>query len=489
MFTVTSLTRRATAALLAAALGLAAAGGTAATSSPAVAAATSTGSFTPIFTDDFDGTAMNRTNWAVYNNANTPKAHLASNVVVHDGMVTLQTKYDSALGKWTTAGMCLCLNRSLRQTYGEWEMRARVSAGDSRAVALLWPTTGWPPEVDFMEMGGEDVQGTRQLNTMTVHYGPRSQNNMIHSSETGDFTQWHTIGVQWSPGVIRYLLDGQVTRTVASPNVPNQQMWFGVQTSPEAAAKPTVPVNFDMDWVKEYAYNPDGVAPAQVAPAVVTAPSPAFIPSAGVGSDSANGAIPVSVDWSARPGSSAICKQILSRVVGAAAPVGVPLTSVTATDARDTLTLGQAIHYTAQATGCDGSASPAANGPTRIYNVTQQDGPWVSRRGSWSTLTSPAFAGGSLGETYVPGASISFYMGHVAAVGLVGERGPHKGLAKVYVDGSYSTTLDNYAPVTAERRVLWSGTFPEAGPHTVTVVNVGAAGSGLGVDAVAKLTS
>ncbi len=489
MFTVTSFTRRATIAVIAAAVGLASAGGAAATSSPAAAAPTSTGSFTPIFADDFNGTSVNRANWAVYNNAKTPKAHLAANVVVHDGMVSLETKYDSALGRWTTAGMCLCQNKSLRQTYGEWEMHARVSAGDSRAVALLWPTSGWPPEVDFMEMGGEDAQGSRQLNTMTVHYGPRSQNNMIHSSESGDFTQWHTIGVQWSPGVIRYLLDGQVTRTVASPNVPNQQMWFGVQTSPEAAAKPTTPVNFDIDWVREYAYNPDGAGPALTAPAVVTAPSAAFRPSAAVGSDSSNDVIPVSVDWAAKPGSSAICKQVLTRAVGAAAPVGVRLTSATASNAVDTLTLGERIRYTAQATGCDGSASPAATGPTRIYNVTQQDGDWVSRAGSWSTLTSSAFSGGTIGETYVPGASVRFYMGHVAAIALVGERGPHKGTARVYVDGVYSTTLNNYATATAERRVLWTDSFSEAGPHTLTVVNVGSAGSGLGVDAVAKLTS
>src|SRR5690242_10298973 len=210
MLTIAPLARRATIAVIAAALTLGPAAAAAGMSIPADGSAgASSGSFVPTFVDNFDGTSINRSDWAVYNNAKTAKAHLASNVVVHDGMATLQTQYNAALGRWTTAGMCLCNNKSLRQTYGEWDMRARVSAGDSRAVALLWPTVGWPPEIDFMEMGGQGTQGSRQLNTMTMHYGARAENYQIHSSESGDFTQWHTIGVQWTPGVIRYLLDGQ----------------------------------------------------------------------------------------------------------------------------------------------------------------------------------------------------------------------------------------------------------------------------------------
>ncbi len=227
---------------------------TAATSAhtAAGASAATSGTFRQVFFNDFTS-SIDRHYWAVYNNARTYKAHLASNIVIHNGYVSLLTRYNSSLGKWTTAGMCLCNNWSLRQTYGEWDMRARVSAGDSRAVALLWPSVGWPPEVDFMEMGGRSTQGTRQLNTMTVHYGSPSQNYMAHSSESGNFTTWHTIGVRWTPGSIEYLLDGKVTRTVTT-GVPHQRMWFGVQTAPERGITPTKSVSFDIDWVRQYSY-------------------------------------------------------------------------------------------------------------------------------------------------------------------------------------------------------------------------------------------
>jgi beta-glucanase (GH16 family) len=227
---------------------------TAATSSGDSGSSAAAGTFHQVFAAYFTNPTVDRRYWAVYNNGSEAKAHLAANVVTQNGYVSLKTRYNSSLGKWTTAGMCLCNAPSLKRTYGEWEMRARVSAGDSRAVALLWPTVGWPPEVDFMEMGGESTQGTRQLNTMTVHYGSHAQNYMIHSSEKANFTIWHTIGVRWTPSSIQYMLDGKVTQTITA-HVPHQQMWFGVQTAPERSSRPTKPVDFDIDWVKEYAYS------------------------------------------------------------------------------------------------------------------------------------------------------------------------------------------------------------------------------------------
>jgi beta-glucanase (GH16 family) len=243
------LTRVAVIGAIAGALTLGSAAAQAATS----ASAGASGAFRQIFVDDFNHSSVDRRQWAVYNNARTATAHVASNIVTGHGYVSLQTRYNAALRRWTTAGMCLCNQKSLRRTYGQWLMRARVSAGDSRVVALLWPSVGWPPEIDFYEMGGRGVQGSRRLNTMTVHYGSAAQNYMIHSSERGNFTTWHTVGVRWTPTRIQYLLDGKVTDTITS-HIPHQQMWFGLQTAPSRGAKPSRPVHFDIDWVKVYAY-------------------------------------------------------------------------------------------------------------------------------------------------------------------------------------------------------------------------------------------
>jgi hypothetical protein len=263
-------------------------------------------------------------------------------------------------------------------------------------------------------------------------------------------------------------------------------MWFGVQTSPEGQAQPTTPVTFDIDWVKEYAYDAASPATPPTAPTVTTPPSASFVSSGTIASDAASAALPVSVGWAAKAGSSAVCQQALTRTVAGSAPVAVKLSSPTATTASDTIAAGQTLSYSARATGCDGLASPATAGPVRSYKVAQEG----SFAGSWSTLTSSsAFSGGSIKETYASGASESFYMGQAAAIALVGERGPHKGVARLYLDGKYLTSLNNYAPATAERSVLWTDSFAVPGPHTLTIVNVGTGGSGLGIDGLAKLTS
>jgi beta-glucanase (GH16 family) len=241
------------------------------TAGAAVGSTPVTESFSQVFSDDFTGTAIDKTHWSVYDNAAGHLAHSAKNVVVHDGMLTLKTAYDATVGKFTTGGVCLCPTRgSLAQTYGEWEYRARVSAGDSRALAMLWPDIGWPPEIDFLEMGGQGAQGTRQQSTQTMHYD--ADNKMIHSSQFADFTQWHTIGVKWGPGFLQYLLDGQPSYTIASPSVPAQLMRLGLATAPQIGGPTTQPVTYDIDWVKQYSYTgAAGTAPAATGGVVATA--------------------------------------------------------------------------------------------------------------------------------------------------------------------------------------------------------------------------
>jgi hypothetical protein len=47
---------------------------------------------------------------------------------------------------------------------------------------------------------------------------------------------------------------------------------------------------------------------------------------------------------------------------------------------------------------------------------------------------------------------------------------------KVYVDGSYATTIDTYAADWSARQVVWSRTWAGSGSHTVKLVVVGTAG-------------
>ena len=117
-------------------------------------------------------------------------------------------------------------------------------------------TGSWPPEIDFAEDGG----GNRQTTTATLHYG--SGNTQVQRSVNADFTQWHTLGVEWTPGKLVYTLDGQPWATVTNPNVPSRPMVLAMQTQvwgcgiagydcPDASTPASSDV--DVDWVVAYA--------------------------------------------------------------------------------------------------------------------------------------------------------------------------------------------------------------------------------------------
>jgi beta-glucanase (GH16 family) len=213
-----------------------------------------------VFFDGFSGTRLDCARWSLY--SGQPKSSAAaywkpSQVSVRDGMLTLRTSYDRALGKYVSGGLDDARARDGVQTYGTYLMRFRMDSGNGVGdVALLYPAGGgWPPEIDFTESGG-----SRTTSVATLHYG--STNHEIHRTVQADFTKWHVAGVTWRPGVLQYSLDGHVYATVRSSQVPDVPMWLGIQTQasvcttvfPATCRTPSTPatVDMDVDWVAVY---------------------------------------------------------------------------------------------------------------------------------------------------------------------------------------------------------------------------------------------
>ena len=182
-----------------------------------------------------------------------------SHVVDRHGIVSLETYRDPRFGgRWVSGGISSAL--ALKQTYGKYEVRLRMDPGKGVAVvALLWPVADhWPPEIDFAENGGET--SARRHVTATLHYG--SHNTQIQHSVSGDFTHWHTLGVEWLPSELVYTLDGHAWAVVKGPEVPSEPMELDIQTQagtcgdafapcPDATTPPRV--NAQIDWVAVYA--------------------------------------------------------------------------------------------------------------------------------------------------------------------------------------------------------------------------------------------
>ncbi|GAA3390200.1 glycoside hydrolase family 16 protein [Cryptosporangium minutisporangium] len=227
--------------------------GSAATAMPA----TDLAGWRRVLSDDFTGTELSN-RWLAYDGQ--PSGDPAgwfdpAHVRVSDGVLTIRGAYQKARRKWVTGGVST--RNSLKQTYGKYEVRFRADRGKGISYALLlWPVDdSWPPEIDFAEDNGD----RRDRLHATLHAIGGSQ---IERSVTGDFTDWHVVGVEWTPGRLAYTVDGRVWATLLDERVPDQPMALALQTQawycghtwqrcPDSSTP--AQVNLQVDWVVAYA--------------------------------------------------------------------------------------------------------------------------------------------------------------------------------------------------------------------------------------------
>jgi beta-glucanase (GH16 family) len=219
-----------------------------------------------VFADDF--TSSTDKCWGDYSANPIPSSPTAAwvpgRVSISGGEAVLNSSYDSALGKWASGGMSSA--PCLGQEYGKYEVRFRMDQAQGVKYAiLLWPTSGiWPQdgEIDF----GEDGGGNRSETTLTNHYADSSGGDeidpQVHTS--ADFSQWQTLGVEWTPNKLVETLNGQDVGEIDGSHVPADPMNLDIQTESNtdcsiasyySCMDSTTPanVNMDVDWVVSYA--------------------------------------------------------------------------------------------------------------------------------------------------------------------------------------------------------------------------------------------
>ena len=221
-----------------------------------------------IFFDNFDRCSLGD-QWGTYEGqpgGNPVGRWDPAMVSLSDGMLHLTGKQSG--GDWVSGGVS---NFPVTQLYGRWEVRMRAQpSADLSYHMLLWPKDEeWPPEIDF----AESVSSDRSSTEAWIHWKDADgQNAKTNARIDGDFTQWHTVGVEWLPGIVRYLLNGKVWAEVRSDTmVSKTPMWLALQVeagacerredwgmSPCAASEPRPDSSVvEVDWVVVYRPNGD----------------------------------------------------------------------------------------------------------------------------------------------------------------------------------------------------------------------------------------
>ncbi len=194
----------------------------------AVSAPTETLAQTLVWSDEFDGTSLNSSNWeplfgtgTAYglpagwgNNELQYYTDRPQNVYVQNGQLHIVARSENYAGSnYTSARL---RTRNLQEfLYGRIEARIKLPSGQGIWPAFWMLPTGSPyggwasgGEIDIMESTNfaDEIYGT-------IHFGGNWPNNTYNGGTiiTGeDFSQdFHVYAIEWRPTEIRWFLDGQ----------------------------------------------------------------------------------------------------------------------------------------------------------------------------------------------------------------------------------------------------------------------------------------
>ena len=220
-----------------------------------------------IFTEDFTKSvplgsfpsAVSRT-WGAYpypwqDSPRNGRYHPGKTVSWHDGMADIWLHTER--GEHLVAALAPKINGPKEgegQLYGRYAIRFRAeSIPGYKAAWLLWPTSEvWPRdgEIDFPE-GSFDGLIDAFMHRRGATFGGDQD---VHAAGVPFASDWHTAVIEWSPGSVKFYLDGRLVGHSTS-RVPNRPMRWVIQNETENTSTP--PPDWSqghvfIDWVAVY---------------------------------------------------------------------------------------------------------------------------------------------------------------------------------------------------------------------------------------------
>lgn len=179
--------------------------------------------YTLKWSDEFNGTALNRMDWNVethepgwVNDELQAYVDSTDNIKVQDGKLLIQpVKKENEDGTYSYTSGRVNTQGKHDFKYGYFECRAKVPTGKGYLPAFwMMPTDEnlygqWPKcgEIDIMEVMGQETNKAYG----TIHYGePHDQSQGTYSvAAANNFADhYHTYAVDWEPGKITWYVDG-----------------------------------------------------------------------------------------------------------------------------------------------------------------------------------------------------------------------------------------------------------------------------------------
>lgn len=186
-----------------------------------------------VFEENFDATTLDPAKWRIEDAAlvknNELQYYAPDEVYTENGHLVLRSRQRSYGGRNYTSGLVDTIGR-FALTYGRVEARMKLPRGQGLWPAFwMLPADGaWPPEIDIMELLGNNPNRVY----MTHHWGAWPNVSHYGCDFSGpDFSQgYHTFTIEWTPDHINWYVDG-VLRCFASSPIPDRPMYIILNTA------------------------------------------------------------------------------------------------------------------------------------------------------------------------------------------------------------------------------------------------------------------
>jgi beta-glucanase (GH16 family) len=182
----------------------------------------------------------------------------SQNLVIEDGILRMVIKKEEYKGKPYTAGG-LDTEYFYTGNEGRYVVRARFQDGYGyQGYICMFPTNGWPPEVDFAEVRGNYPQHCY----FTQHYrdGEGKIKNTASRLENRPFTkEFHEYTLLWDEGRLIFIVDSEAVDTMEQ-RFENTPMYLAMGCFAGACGQwadcpdntTPSPVSMDIDYVRIY---------------------------------------------------------------------------------------------------------------------------------------------------------------------------------------------------------------------------------------------
>lgn len=179
------------------------------------------------------------------------------------------------------------------------------------------------------------------------------------------------------------------------------------------------------------------------------------------------GGAPVRVAWAGSDKGSGIERYVLAQQVDGGSWTTVS-SSITGTSVTRALVTGHSYRFRVRAIDHAGNAGPWATGSTfRLAGSSESSGS-ISYTGRWRPSASASFWGGRARHAKAVGAQATLTTTS-RSVSWVAYRGPTRGRAQVFVNGTRVATVDLWAPTGRPQRVVWAKSWSSVARRTITI--------------------